>query len=59
MEISNVSSESMVAMAVAAQQQQASLQTQVAMLQQIAEAQQQVALILAEGGIGQSLNIMA
>jgi len=59
MEISPVSSDSIMALAVAAQQQQASLQTQVAMLQQIAEAQQQVALILAEGGLGQNLDVIA
>ena len=59
MEISSASSDSMMAMAVVAHQQQLSLQTQVAMLSQIAEAQQQVALILAEGGLGQNLNVIA
>ena len=49
----------MMAMAVVAQQQQASLQTQVAMLRQIAESQQQVALLLAEGGLGQNFNAIA
>ncbi|MCK5681368.1 hypothetical protein KAI46_11220 [bacterium] len=59
MEISSVSTDSMMAMAVVAQQQQTSLQTQVAMLRQIAEIQQQVAQMLAEGGLGQSLVVIA
>ncbi len=59
MEISSASSDSMITIAVAAQQQQTSLQTQAAMLSQIAEAQQQVALILAEGGLGQNLDVIA
>ena len=59
MEISSVSTDSMMAMAVVAQQQQTSLQTQVAMLRQIAESQQQVALLLAEGGLGQNFNAIA
>ena len=59
MEISSVSADSMITIAVAAQQQQTSIKTQVAMLRQIAEAQQQVALILAEGGLGQNLDVIA
>ncbi len=58
MEISTASSSTM-AMAVAAQQLQESVQTQVAMLKEIAEVQQQVAQMLAEGGLGQSLDVLA
>ncbi len=58
MEISAASSNSMT-LAVAAQQLQDSVTTQVAMLKEIAEVQQQVALMLAEGGLGQSLDILA
>ena len=58
MEFSSVSTNSM-AMAAAAQQLQTSMGTQVAMLREIAEIQQQVAQILAEGGLGQSLDVIA
>ena len=45
------------AMAVASQQLQATMQAQVAMLQELAESQQQVAQLLADGGIGQNIDI--
>ena len=45
--------------AVSAQQMQEGLKAQVAMLKEMAEMQQQVALMLAESGIGLNLNVMA
>jgi hypothetical protein len=33
--------------------------TQVAMLREVAESQQQVAQMLAEGGLGQTIDVMA
>ena len=58
MEISTASSNSM-AMATASQQLHTSAEIQVAMLKEIAEDQQQVAQMLAEGGLGQSLDVLA
>ena len=58
MEINPASSSTM-AMAASAQQLQTSVETQVAMLKEIAEVQQQVAQMLAEGGLGQSLDVLA
>ena len=60
MEISSASgNSSIMAMAVSAQQMQEGLKAQVAMLKEMAEMQQQVALMLAESGIGRNLNVMA
>ena len=58
MEISSASS-SIMTMAVTAQQMQEGIKAQVAMLKEMAEMQQQVALMLAENGIGQNLNVIA
>ena len=58
MEISPASS-SIMTMAVTAQQMQGEIKAQVAMLKEMAEMQQQVALMLAESGIGQNLNVIA
>jgi hypothetical protein len=58
MEISSASS-SIMTMAVTAQQMQEGIKAQVAMLKEMAEMQQQVALMLAESGIGQNLNVSA
>ena len=46
-------------MAVSAQQMQEGIQAQVAMLKEMAEMQEQVALMLAESGTGQNLNVLA
>ncbi len=58
MEISSASSSSMT-MAVTDQQNQEGIQTQVTMLKEMAEMQEQIALMLAESGIGQNLNVSA
>ena len=58
MEINSASS-SIMTMAVTAQQVQEGIKAQVAMLKEMAEMQQQVALMLAESGIGQNLNVIA
>ena len=58
MEISSASS-SIMTMAVTAQQMQEGIKAQVAMLKEMAEMQEQVALMLAESGIGQNLNVSA
>ena len=58
MDVSAVPATSM-AMAAASQQLQTVMETQVAMLRELAESQQQVAQMLAEGGLGQSIDIMA
>jgi hypothetical protein len=47
------------ATAAAAQQLQTVMGTQVAMLREVAESQQQVAQMLAEGGLGQTIDVMA
>lgn len=60
MEISSASSTAgIIAMAAGAQQLQEGIKAQVAMLKEMAEMQQQVALMLAESGIGQNLNVLA
>lgn len=58
MEINPTSSSTM-AMAASAQQLQTSAETQVAILKEIAEVQQQVAQMLAEGGLGRNLDLLA
>ena len=45
--------------AAAAQQLQTVMETQVAMLREVAESQQQVAQMLTEGGLGQTIDVMA
>jgi hypothetical protein len=47
------------ATAAAAQQLQTVMETQVAMLREVAESQQQVAQMLTEGGLGQTIDVMA
>lgn len=47
------------AMATASQQLQNTMATQVAMLRELAESQQQIAQMLAEGGLGQSIDVRA
>ncbi len=60
MEISSTSTAANILnMAVSAQQMQEGIKAQVAMLKEMAEMQQQVALMLAESGSGQNLNVMA
>ncbi|RLB70099.1 MAG: hypothetical protein DRH03_07555 [Deltaproteobacteria bacterium] len=60
MEISSASTAANILnMAVSAQQMQEGIKAQVAMLKEMAEMQQQVALMLAESGSGQNLNVMA
>jgi len=56
MNVSTVPSTTM-AMATAAQQLQTVMEAQVAMLKELAESQQQVALLLAESGLGQAVDI--
>lgn len=56
MDISSVSSSTMAA-ASASQQVQAVMQTQIAILRELAESQQQVAQLLAEGGLGQNIDV--
>ena len=58
MEVSAVPSTTM-AMAAASQQLQTVMETQVAMLRELAESQQQIAQVLAENGLGQSIDVMA
>ncbi|MCK5680176.1 hypothetical protein KAI46_05125 [bacterium] len=58
MEISSAAT-STTALAASAQQIQESMKVQVAMLKEMAEIQQQVALMLAESGVGQNLNVLA
>jgi hypothetical protein len=58
MDVSAVPATSM-AMAAASQRLQTVMETQVAMLRELAESQQQVAQMLAEGGLGQSIDIRA
>ncbi|BBO69255.1 hypothetical protein DSCA_31850 [Desulfosarcina alkanivorans] len=50
---------STMAMATAAQQLQTTMQAQVSMLQELAESQQEVARMLAEGGLGQTIDVRA
>ena len=45
------------AMAAASQQLQNVMQTQVAILRELAESQQQIAQMLAEGGLGQNVDV--
>jgi len=60
MEISSATATtSIMNMAVSAQQMQEGVQAQVAMLKEMAEMQEQIALMLAESGIGQNLNVSA
>lgn len=56
MDISAVPTTAM-AMAAASQQLQAAMEAQVDMLRELAESQQQVALMLAEGGLGQTVDV--
>ena len=56
MDISSVSSSTM-AVASASQQVQTVMETQMTIMRELAEAQQQVAQLLAEGGIGQNINV--
>lgn len=58
MDVSAVPATSM-AMVAASQQLQTVMETQVAMLRELAESQQQVAQMLAEGGLGQNIDIRA
>lgn len=55
----NSATTSIMTMAVSAQQMQEGIKAQVAMLKEMAEMQQQIALMLAESGIGQNLNVTA
>ena len=48
---------STMAMASSAQQLQATMAAQVAMLQEVAESQQQIAQMLAESGLGQRIDV--
>jgi hypothetical protein len=45
------------AMAAASQQLQTVMETQVAMLRELADSQQQIAQMLAEGGLGQTIDV--
>lgn len=56
MNVSAVPSTTM-AMAAAAQQLQAVMEAQVAMLRELAESQQQIAEMLVESGLGQSIDV--
>jgi hypothetical protein len=47
------------ASAAAAQQLQAVMEAQVAMLKEMAESQQQIAQLLVENGLGQSIDVRA
>ena len=58
MEISTVPSTTL-AMAAASRHLQTTMETQVALLQELAESQQQVAQVLAEGGLGQHIDVRA
>ncbi len=58
MDVSSVPATTM-AIASASQQLQTVMETQVAMLQELAESQQQIAQMLAEGGLGQSIDVRA
>lgn len=56
MDVSTVPATTMV-MAAASQQLQTVMETQVAMLRELAESQQQIAQMLAEGGLGQTIDV--
>lgn len=56
MNVSAVPSTTM-AMAAASQQLQAVMEAQVAMLRELAESQQQIAQMLVESGLGQSIDV--
>jgi hypothetical protein len=56
MDISSVSTSTM-AVASSAQRIHTEMGTQVAMLRELAESQQQIAQLLAEGGLGQNIDI--
>jgi hypothetical protein len=56
MDISSVST-SIMAVASVSQQVQTVMETQVAMLRELAESQQQIAQLLVEGGLGQSIDV--
>lgn len=58
MDVSAVSTTTM-ASAAAAGQLQTVMATQVAMLQELAENQQEIAQMLVESGLGQSIDVMA
>lgn len=58
MDVSSVPATHM-AMAAASQQLQTVMETQVAMLRELAESQQQIAQMLAEGGLGQRIDVRA
>ena len=58
MNVSSIPSTTM-ASAAAAQQLQAVMEVQVAMLKELAESQQQIAQLLVESGLGQSVDIHA
>lgn len=58
MDVSNVPATHM-AVTAASQQLQTVMQTQVAMLRELAESQQQIAQMLAEGGLGQHIDVRA
>jgi hypothetical protein len=58
MDVSTVPATTM-ATAAAAQQLQTVMETQVAMLREVAESQQQVAQMLTESGLGQTIDVMA
>ena len=47
------------AMAAASQQLQTVMETQVAMLRELADSQQQIAQMLAEAGLGQTIDVRA
>jgi hypothetical protein len=57
MDVSAVPATTM-ATAAAAQQLQTVMETQVAMLREVAESQQQITQMLAEGGLGQAVDVM-
>ena len=57
MEISAVPASTTMAQASTSQQLQGVMETQVAMLRELAESQQQIAQMLAEGGLGQNIDI--
>jgi len=59
MDVSAIPAANTMALASASQQLQSVMQTQVAMLRELAESQQQIAQMLAEGGLGQNIDIRA
>ena len=59
MDVSAIPAANTMALASASQQLQSVMQTQVAMLRELAESQQQIAQMLAEGDLGQNIDIRA